>query len=49
MDEFSKFGGYAIDGENTPQDEFARFGGYRLNEVESKVAQEAKQGDSWPA
>jgi len=49
MDEFSKFGGYALDGENTPQDEFARFGGYGLNELESKVTAEAKQGDSWPA
>ena len=47
MDEFSKFGGYAIDGENTPQDEFARFGGYGLSEVEPTPA--AEKGDSWPA
>lgn len=49
MDEFSKFGGYALSGENTPQDEFARFGGYGLGEVDSKAVPEAKQGDSWPA
>ena len=49
MDEFSKFGGYALGGENTPQDEFARFGGYGLGEVDSKAVPEAKQGDSWPA
>ncbi len=47
MDEFSKFGGYALGGENTPQDEFARFGGYGLNEVEPVPASE--KGDSWPA
>ncbi len=49
MDEFSKFGGYALGGENTPQDEFARFGGYDLGQVGSKAVPEAKQGDSWPA
>lgn len=47
MDEFNKFGGYALGGENTPQDEFARFGGYGLNEVEPVPA--AEKGDSWPA
>ena len=47
MDEFSKFGGYAIDGKNTPQDEFARFGGYGLSEVEPTPA--AEKGDSWSA
>ena len=47
MDEFSKFGGYELSSENTPQDEFARFGGYGLSEVEPVPALE--KGDSWPA